>query len=77
LKTAKQKSRNPVLSQNQIDNWEIVKMEKMEEIAIEKYKQCQYAYKILKLTGDAKLVHYTRGGSVHFSHLERIRDEYI
>ena len=47
----------------------------MEQAAVEKYKSCPDAMKVLKLTGNAQLWHIVaRKQPVRFKHLERIRN---
>ncbi len=67
-----------VLSSDQLKVWDEMKDCIMREAAIEKYKACGEALRILKLTGEAELYHLevARGKPsklVRFGHLEYIR----
>ena len=61
-----------ILSKSDLEKWESINV--MEQIAIEKYKQCNSAMSILKLTKNAELWHQVfRQSPVRFHHLEKIR----
>lgn len=70
-----------MLSGNQLRQWNEMKDMIMREAAIEKYKACEEALNVLKLTGEAELYHLEilRGKAsnmIHFKHLEDIRSTY-
>ena len=72
--TAQQNRKLVVLDKNSLLKWAQINDKIMEQAAIEKYKSCPEAMKVLKATGDAQLWHIvSRKKPVRFEHLERIR----
>ncbi|KAL4854657.1 hypothetical protein ACK3TF_004589 [Chlorella vulgaris] len=77
--TKAQRARKLVrLTQAELEEWDTMKDSLMAEAAVAKYKACQEARQVLKLTGDAELWHLmTQRGKpsqcVRFIHLEHIR----
>ncbi len=77
-----QKKRKLVkLNTKQIKEWDNSKDHIMEEIAIEKYKVCKEAQKVLKHTNNAQLWHLvtSRGKAsqlIRFKHLEEFRSQH-
>ena len=64
-----------ILDKKNIIKWAQINNQVMEQAAIEKYKSCPEAMKVLKATGDAQLWHIvSRKQPVRFEHLERIRN---
>lgn len=71
-----QKNRKLVrLTSEQLAEWNQIKHDIMESAAIEKYKTCSHARKVLRATRDAELWHVvSRQKPTRFTHLERIRE---
>lgn len=71
-----QKNRKLVkLTPQQLEIWNKIKYKIMENAAMEKYSQCEFARKVLKLTNNAQLWHIvSRKQPERFIHLERIRE---
>lgn len=63
------------LNAEQLKVWGMMKDDVMYKAAVAKYKACQEARNVLKLTNGAQLWHIvSRGKPVRFEHLERIRE---
>jgi len=63
------------LSKEDLQKWAEVKDQIMFDAALQKYKQCPEALKVLKATNNAQLWHIvSRSKPVRFTHLEKIRD---
>ncbi len=71
---AQQNRKLVILEKGNVIKWAQMSDRVMEQAAVEKYRQCPDARKILKLTGNAQLWHIVaRKQPVRFKHLERIR----
>lgn len=71
-----QKNRKLVkLTHQHLHQWEKIKAKVMHDAAVEKYKACAEARKVLKATNCAQLWHIVmRSKPVRFTHLEEIRN---
>ena len=64
------------LTKEQLDQWDQMKMNVMYVASLAKFGQHPEKLRILCLTKNATLMHYTRGSPlVHFTHYEKVRDE--
>lgn len=73
-KAARKARKLVVLTAAQLREWDGMKDSVMAEIAVAKYRACEEARRVLKLTGQAQLWHAApRMAAVRFKHLERIR----
>ena len=71
---AQQNRKLAILDKANVVKWAQMSQQVMEQAAVEKYKSCPEARKVLKLTGNAQLWHIVaRKQPVRFEHLERIR----
>ena len=72
---AQQNRKLAILDKGNVIKWAQMSDRIMEQAAVEKYKSCPEAMKVLKLTGGAQLWHIVaRKQPVRFKHLERIRN---
>lgn len=71
-----QKNRKLVkLNTEKLEIWNKIKFKIMKDAAMEKYNQCEFARKVLKLTNNAQLWHIvSRKKPERFIHLEQIRE---
>jgi predicted NAD-dependent protein-ADP-ribosyltransferase YbiA (DUF1768 family) len=65
------------LDEESLQRWNSIKNDIMTNISIEKYKMCEEALNVLKLTNNSQLWHIVMRSSSqeHFVHLEQIRDK--
>lgn len=62
------------LNKDMLEKWSTIRDNILEDISIQKYKQCDIAKNVLKLTKNAELWHIvSRSKPIRFEHLERIR----
>lgn len=65
-----------ILDKTRLGEWDAAKFSVLREISLAKFEQNPAALRVLKLTGDATLLHLVPRSTkkMHFVHLEQVRD---